>query len=240
MPDYLEFEGINVEKAIEKASKDLNVEKEELNHEIISYGSSGIFGLVGAKKTKIKVAVKDIEKATSHPKDILFDEHTTGTAVRKEENENGSVETGIGVLKKIISAITNDATVSLRVDAKEIFFDIDCSDPAAVIGKKGQTLEAIQYLIEKTVNKSRDDRYDIKVDVGGYLDKRHSKLKKLAEKIAEKTKANGKPMSLGLMNENDRRVIHLALKNHVDVKTHSIGEGFIKKIVIYPRRKKPA
>ncbi len=78
------------------------------------------------------------------------------------------------------------------------------------------------------------------MDVCDYLDKRHSKLRSLAEKIAEKAKANGKPMSLGQMNANDRRVIHLALKNDSDVKTHSVGEGFIKKIVIYPRRKRPA
>lgn len=240
MPHYLEFDGINVEKAIEKACKDLNLKKEELCHDIISYGSSGIFGLVGTKKAKIRVAVQDIEKEISHADFNSPEEKLSGSLVCDEQNENGYIKKGLDILKKILNTITDGAKTSVRIEGKDICFDIDCSNPAVIIGKKGQTLDAIQYIIEKAVNKSKDEKYNIKVDVCGYLDKRHSKLRSLAEKIAEKAKANGKPMSLGQMNANDRRVIHLALKNDSDVKTHSVGEGFIKKIVIYPRRKRPA
>lgn len=240
MPHYLEFDGINVEKAIEKACKDLNLKKEELCHDVISYGSSGIFGLVGTKKAKIRVAVQDIEKEISHADFNIPEEKLSGSLVCDEQNENGYIEKGLDILKKILNNITDGAKTSVRIEGKDIYFDIDCSNPAVIIGKKGQTLDAIQYIIEKAVNKSKDEKYNIKVDVCGYLDKRHSKLRSLAEKIAEKAKANGKPMSLGQMNANDRRVIHLALKNDSDVKTHSVGEGFIKKIVIYPRKKRPA
>lgn len=240
MPGYLEFDGINVEKAIEKACKELNLKKEEICHEIISYGSSGIFGLVGTKKAKIRVTLKDPEKEISPEKNVVRDDKLSGTLLCDKTNENGHVEKGLEILKKIIDTITDGAEPSVSVDGKDILYDIDCLDPAVIIGKRGQTLDAIQYIIEKAVNKSRNEKYNIKVDVCGYLDKRHSKLKNLAEKIAEKSKANGKPMSLGLMNANDRRVIHLALKNDGDVKTHSVGEGFIKKIVIYPRRKRQA
>ena len=240
MPHYLEFDGINVEKAIEKACKDLNLKKEELCHDIISYGSSGIFGLVGTKKAKIRVAVQDIEKEISHADFNSPEEKLSGSLVCDEQNENGYIEKGLDILKKILNTITDGAKTSVRIEGKDICFDIDCSNPAVIIGKKGQTLDAIQYIIEKAVNKSKGGKNNIKVDVCGYLDKRHSKLRRLAEKIAEKAKANGKPMSLGQMNANDRRVIHLALKNDSDVKTHSVGDGFIKKIVIYPRRKRPA
>ena len=240
MTHYLEFDGINVEKAIEKACKELNLKKEEIKHDIISHGSSGIFGLVGTKKAKIRVAVKDIEKEISEADFNIPEEKLSGSLICDEQNENGYIDKGLDVLKKVLDTITNGAKTSVRIEGKEICFDIDCSNPAVIIGKKGQTLDAIQYIIEKVVNKSKDERYNIKVDVCGYLDKRHSKLRTLAEKIAEKSKTNGKPMSLGQMNANDRRIIHLALKNDSDVKTHSVGEGFIKKIVIYPRRKRPA
>jgi len=240
MPHYLEFDGINVEKAIEKACKDLNLNKEELCHEIISYGSSGIFGLVGTKKAKIRVAVQDVEKEISQADFNIPEEKPSGYLVCDEKDENGYIEKGLDILKKILNVITDGTKTSVRIEGKDICFDIDCSNPAVIIGKKGQTLDAIQYVIEKAVNKSKSGKYNIKVDVCGYLDKRHSKLRALAEKIAEKSKANGKPMLLGQMNASDRRVIHLALKNNSDVKTHSVGEGFIKKIVIYPRRKRPA
>ena len=127
--------------------------------------------------------------------------------------------------------------LTLAVEENNVFFDVESETPSVIIGKKGQTLDAIQYLIEKIINKNNDGKLNIKVDVGGYLNKRHEKLIKLAEKIAEKSKANGKPMSLGQMNANDRRIIHLYLKNDNEVKTHSVGEGFIKKLVIYPRKK---
>jgi len=239
MTHYFEFDGINVEKAIEKACKDLNLKKEEIKHEIISYGSSGIFGLVGTKKAKIRVAVQDIEKEIPHSDFNISEEKLSGALICDEQKENGYIE-GLDILKKILDTITDGAKTSVRIEGKEICFDIDCSNPAIIIGKKGQTLDAIQYITEKAVNKSKDEKHNIKVDVCGYLDKRHSKLRTLAEKIAEKSKANGKPMSLGQMNANDRRVIHLALQNNSDVKTHSVGEGSIKKIVIYPRRKRPA
>jgi len=240
MPHYLEFDGINVEKAIEKACKELNLKKEEIKHDIISHGSSGIFGLVGTKKAKIRVAIQDIEKEISHADFNIPEEKLSGALVCDEKNENGYIEKGLDILKKILDTITDGAKTSVRNDGENICFDIDCSNPAVIIGKKGQYLDAIQYIVEKAVNKGKDEKYNIKVDVCGYLDKRHSKLRGLAEKIAEKSKAIGKPLSLGQMNANDRRVIHLALKNDSDIKTHSVGEGFIKKIVISPRRKRPA
>jgi len=240
MTHYLEFDGRNVEKAIEKACNELNLKKEKIKHDILSHGSSGIFGLVGTKKAKIRVAVQDIEKEISHSDFNIPEEKLSGALICNEQKENGYIDKGLDILKKILDTITDGAKTSVRIEGKEICFDIDCSNPAFIIGKKGQTLDAIQYIIEKAVNKSKDEKYNIKVDVCGYLDKRHSKLRTLAEKIAEKAKANGKPMLLGQMNASDRRVIHLALKNNSDVKTHSVGEGFIKKIVIYPRRKRPA
>ena len=102
MPHYLEFDGINVEKAIEKACKDLNLKKDELCLEIISYGSSGIFGLVGTKKAKIKVTVQDIEKERSSSDNNIPEEKLSGFQGSDEKSENRNIETGHEILKKIL------------------------------------------------------------------------------------------------------------------------------------------
>ncbi len=122
MPHYLEFDGINVEKAIEKACKDLNLKKEELCHDIISYGSSGIFGLVGTKKAKIRVAVQDIEKEISHADVNIPEEKLSGSLVCDEQNENGYIEKGLDILKKILNKITDGAKTSVRIEGKDIYY----------------------------------------------------------------------------------------------------------------------
>lgn len=250
MPHYLEFDGMNVEKAIATACKDLKTPKDNLRYDIVSYGSSGIFGLVGVKKAKIRVTLLDLKsvnvkneenKATQNelPAALKIEPAIEQQGIqRADENiKNKYIEAGYEALNSIINTICEDSVINVSVEEKEVFYDIVSENPSIIIGKKGQTLDAIQYLIEKIVNKNNDEKLNINVDVGGYLNKKHEKLKKLAEKIAEKAKTKGKPMSLGQMNANERRIIHLYLKHDNDVKTHSVGDGFIKKLVIYPRKK---
>ncbi|MFO7667516.1 MAG: RNA-binding cell elongation regulator Jag/EloR [Desulfobacterales bacterium] len=242
MPHYLEFDGMTVEKAIETACKDLKISKDNLKYDIVSYGSSGIFGLVGVKKARIKVVIYDLNTSNIDDTVNKITQDEFQPAIKEEftcesQRVKGAVETGLEALNKIINTICDDAVINFRVEEKDVFFDVESKTPSVIIGKKGQTLDAIQYLIEKIINNNNDGKLNIKVDVGGYLNKRHEKLIKLAGKIAEKSKANGKPMSLGQMNANDRRVIHLYLKKDNEVKTHSVGDGFIKKLVIYPRKK---
>jgi spoIIIJ-associated protein len=106
-----------------------------------------------------------------------------------------------------------------------------------LIGKKGQTLEAIQSLVDKIVNKHNDyhDRIRVQVDVEGYLATRELNLEKLAMRMADKSKKIRKPISLGQMNGYDRRIVHMALKDDQEVQTKSRGEGYIRKLVIFPK-----
>jgi spoIIIJ-associated protein len=246
----MEFYGISVEKAVESACKDLKISKEDLKYDIISYGSSGIFGLVGVKKAKIKVTLNGLNMVSedktevgteqgkselNYKEESVFEQKLAGSA--DEETSNNPVEAGREALTHIINSMCDNAVINVRVDDRDVFYDIESKTPSVIIGKKGQTLDAIQYLVEKIVKKNNNDKYNIIIDVGGYLNKRHEKLKKFAEKIAQKSKENGKPMSLGQLNANDRRIIHQYLKNDEEVKTHSVGEGFIKKLIIYPRKK---
>ena len=145
-------------------------------------------------------------------------------------------EIGRDALQRIIDLITTDATISIEERSNRIFFNVKGGNSAILIGKRGQTLEAIQYILEKIVNKKRQERIRIQVDVEGYLEKRRVSLEGLAARLAEKVKRTGKPATIGQMNSHDRRIVHIALKNDSQVRTQSMGEGVLRKLVIFPKK----
>lgn len=97
----------------------------------------------------------------------------------------------------------------------------------------------MQYLVEKIINKHSEQRIRIQIDIEGYLKKRQNNLKGLAERLAEKAKRSGKPITIGQMNAHDRRIVHIALRDDNGVRTQSVGDGFLKNLLIFPRKKYP-
>lgn len=260
------IEGKTVEDAINKACKELGVSKESLKHDVISYGASGIFGLVGFKKAKIKAFlpqdkgqqqgfVKPKEEPKEEPKAIkekdepeacIEDNETTDLGPPKEQeggalsqNENAEMEQSIRIGEKmigtIIDRITEDATIETTHEVDGITFRIKGGNAGMLIGKKGQTLEAIQYITEKAINKQSEKRRHILVDIEGYLESKISRLEGMARKTAEKVKRTGKPISVGQMNSQDRKIIHIALKDDSGIRTQSMGEGYYRKLVVFPK-----
>jgi spoIIIJ-associated protein len=262
MTTSLEFEEKNLDKAIEKASGELNIPKDELKYEVLSYGSSGIFGLSGAKKARIRVQlpedtlVSDSEQQLSsfesissnvdfkpNTPDLLEVDHEYSVEERNSVAQQvyafpeNPVDIGRQVLQRIIDAITTDARISVEKDSDRILFNVVGGNAAILIGKRGQTLDAIQSIVEKVVNKHNENRVRVLVDIEGYLDTRKENLEKLAARLAEKSNRIGKPISLGQMNAYDRRIIHIALKDDPNVKTRSRGEGPLRKLVIFPKKR---
>jgi spoIIIJ-associated protein len=255
MSPSLEFEDKNVEMAVKKACKELNIPREKLKHDVISYGSTGIFGLVGTKKARIRVTIpkspletkigasdtrkskkgssKIIPKDTDSKEDVSMKDITDSYSVDDAKNM------GKDALQLIVDFITEGAAISIRGESNRIFFSIHGGNSAVLIGKRGQTLDAIQYLVDKIVNSKRKDRIAVQVDVENYLEKRRISLEKTAEKLAEKVKKTGKPATLGQMNSHDRRIVHIALKNDNMVRTQSMGEGIVRKLVIFPKKNSP-
>ena len=259
----LEFKAKNVEKAIEKASEKLNMPKKEIKYEVLSYGSSGIFGLSSAKKAKIRIQLpEDALPSESTPK-ITETPSVTADHIDNAEPSDASnlapddaagkdilqdgprylfpedpVDLGRNVLQRIVDAITTDAQISVDKDSERIFFNVNGGNAGILIGKRGQTLDAIQSIVEKVINKSRKNRTRVLVDIEGYLETRKENLEKLAMRLAEKSKKIRKPISLGQMNGYDRRIVHLALQNDPEVQTKSRGEGYMRKLVIFPQKDK--
>ena len=258
----LEFKAKNVEKAIEKASEKLNMPKKEIKYEVLSYGSSGIFGLSGAKKAKIRIQLPEDALPLESTPEITETPSVTADHIDNAEPSDASnlapddavgkdilqdgprysfledpVDLGRNVLQRIVDAITTDAQISVDKDSERIFFNVNGGNAGILIGKHGQTLDAIQSIVEKVINKSRKNRTRVLVDIEGYLETRKENLEKLAMRLAEKAKRISKPISLGEMNSYDRRIVHIALKDDPDVLTRSRGEGPLRKLVIFPKNR---
>lgn len=258
MPASVEFVGKNVEKAVKKACSKLKITQEEIKYDVLSFGSTGIFGLAGSKKAKIRVIIPEEEKAN----DTVFDSDgeedrnnlnkpefhqelendidpdTTYNDAPMDSSQDESLALGRDILQRIVDSLTSDATIEVEEDSDRILYRVSGGNSAILIGKRGQTLEAIQSLVEKAVNKNNKNRIRIQIDVAGYLETRKANLEKLGNRLAEKAKRIGKPISLGQMSAADRRIIHLALKDNPAVRTQSRGDGYLKKLVIFPQKKR--
>jgi len=239
MSSEVEFSGSTVEQAVATACQQLDIKEEYLNFTVVTEGSTGIFGLVGVKKAVIRVLSKEKQADSAetlpdkqrHPEDEKAPEAETGKLTE-------AARAGRDALEKIAKGITPGTRIITRDDRKRVSYEITGGKAGILIGKRGQTLEAIQYLVEKVVNRNSKERVRVSVDVGGYLEKKRQNLEGLAERTANKAKKNGKPATLGQLNAHDRRIIHLALKNDSDVITKSMGNGFLKKLMVLPKKRR--
>ena len=256
MAFILELEAKSVEKAVTLACEKLEIPREDLNYDVISHGSSGIFGIGRSKKAKIRVVlpeegdesvssegistdvVNNVDNATTdiknHVQELIqetFDQDQTNRPIKEEAH----VTLGKEVLQRIVDTITSDATVTYEKDSDKILFNVTGGNSAILIGRHGQTLDAMQSLVEKIVNKSNTERIRVQVDVEGYLENRRNNLIKHAERMAAKCKSIRRPVTVGNMNAHDRRIVHIALRGDNKVRTHSTGEGYLRKLVIFPR-----
>jgi spoIIIJ-associated protein len=273
MNQFVEFEGKNIDQALARASDELGTPVERLEYDVVSYGSSGIFGLVGAKKAKIRVKSKKLmgiaKETRQQARDLVKDafqldeenvpsdpEETNMSDLDENDNldeaddeDQGApsinaadmekvIATGREALKRIVDFITEETLIEVETTGHRVVFKVEGGNSGMLIGKRGQTLEAIQYLVEKIVNKQNEPRVRVLIDVEGYLKTRKTNLEKLASKMADKAQKTKKPVTIGQMNAYDRRTVHLHLKNNSGVRTQSVGEGYYRKLIIFPKKGK--
>jgi spoIIIJ-associated protein len=241
-----EFEGKTKEEAIKSACEELGVSEGKLEIEVLSYGSTGIFGLVGAKKAQIKVTLREAKKARideERPKPVKKEEEKKPD--QKEDEEKPDQEEDLEAVaeiaqktsEEIISYVVDDATVTVEKYPDVIKVRIDAGNAAILIGKHGRTLDALQFIIRKIVRKRTDSKVRISFDVEGYRDRRKASLTQMALRLGEKVKRSGKPATISPMNAYDRRIVHIALKDDTSVRTQSKGGGLFRKLVILPQKR---
>ncbi len=148
-----------------------------------------------------------------------------------------SIDLGLETLQKMADLITEGATVEALTHRDHLTLKITGGNAGILIGRKGQTLDAMQFLTDKIINRKSEARVRVKVDVEGYIETRKSNLKHLALKMAEKAKKTGKPATINQMSAQDRRIVHLTLKDDNRVRTQSMGDGYYRRLVIFPKKK---
>ena len=205
--EYIEVSAKTVSDAITEACQKLSVTSDMLDYEVIEEGSAGFLG-IGSKPAVIKAGVKVTE---------LSVEDTAKT-----------------FLRDVFEAMKLEVVVNIKYDEAERNMDIDLSgdDMGVLIGKRGQTLDSLQYLVSLVVNKDAENYIRVKVDTENYREIRKETLENLAKNIAYKVKRTKKSVSLEPMNPYERRIIHSALQNDKYVSTHSEGEEPFRRVIV--------
>ena len=202
--EYIEVSAKTVNDAITEACQKLGVTSDKLDYQVVEEGSNGFLG-IGAKPAIIKAAVKcSIE---DNAKNFLND---------------------------VFEAMKLEVVVTVKYDEIDRTMDIDLSgdEMGVLIGKRGQTLDSLQYLVSLVVNKDAENYIRVKVDTENYRQRRKDTLENLAKNISYKVKRTKRAVSLEPMNPYERRIIHSALQNDRYVSTHSEGEEPFRRVVI--------
>ena len=202
--EFAEFSAKTVDDAIVDACAKLVITRDKLEYEVIEEGNNGFLG-IGSKPAIIKA------RAKSNIDDVAKD-----------------------FLNEVFAAMDMTVNVDVKYDEFDKNMDIDLSgdEMGILIGKRGQTLDSIQYLTNLVVNKSSEDKIHVKVDTEDYRRRRKQTLENLAKNMASKVKRTRRSVSLEPMNPYERRIIHSALQNDKYVTTHSEGEEPFRKVVI--------
>ncbi len=222
-----EFTGKTTEDAIKIACRKLNLAEDEIDIEVVEPGSAGIFGLVGGKKAKIKVKEKVKEKKSEEERPL--ENHT--------QAEPDAAVIAKDALENILGLMPLENLV-VRDEEKEgaVFLKIEGDKTGLLIGRKGQTLDALQFIVNKIVSKALGKRANVVIDSENYRERRQDFLVQAAIKLGEKAKRTMKPVSTDLLNPKDRRTVHMTLRNDKNLETRSKGDGHLKRVVIFPSR----
>ncbi len=244
-----------VDEAITEALIELGASTDEVNIEVISKGSKGLLG-IGARQAKVKVTLKEEEpkeyfefkvskveekvetitkeKPVPTKKTEVVKDSEDAVIVTKEEL-NRVIERAKDFLCKLLKEMNVDCTVNAEVvNNNRISICLEGKNMGTIIGKRGETLDAIQYLVNIVANKERKEYIKIMIDTENYRARREETLKNLAYKLSKKAQKTRKPVILEPMNPYDRRIIHSALQDSKIVKTHSEGKEPFRRVVITP------
>ena len=243
------FTGKNVEEAITNAVVSLGVTSDRIEYNIVDKGSNGFLG-IGSKPAKINARIKDeTEKKDIVKKDVAKKEEESSVkvsteekseAVKKENTESAATavsaedveKAATEFLSKVFDAMNLVVKIDIKVMEDCVNIDLVGDDMGVLIGKRGQTLDSLQYLVSLVINKKSDKYLRVKLDTENYRERRKETLENLAKNIAFKVKRTKRPVSLEPMNPYERRVIHSALQNDRYVTTKSEGEEPYRHVVV--------
>ena len=262
---WYEFTGRSVKEAIVRACEEMNLEEALLDIEVLEESTRGFLGIVGHRDARVRVrkrsVLKEVMQVAEPDKPAQQDEkrwepapesNLDTLAGREDEEEFAEpvessfsgvdpapfVEDARQVLQGILDRIPVEAQVEAGTANGAVYLDIKGDGSGLLIGKKGQTLDALQFLVNKIVNKANPPgaKVEVVVDTENYRVRKRENLRETALRTSEKAKRTLKPVSLNPMPAHERRIVHLILAEDREVYTKSYGEGALRRIIVYPRR----
>ena len=262
--EYIEVTGKSVDEAITNACLKLETSSDKIEYEVIDKGSNGLFGIFNSKPAKIKARVKsgvdsvdeEFKEFEKNEKKVINEtievkkeaskkeadkEETAVKAEPKAVLSNEEIESRINnFLNDMFEAMEISVEVKITFDTDDECVNVELlgDNMGLLIGKRGQTLDSIQYLTSLVVNKGKEKYVRIKVDTENYRQRRKDTLESLAKNIAYKVKRSRRSVALEPMNPYERRIIHSALQNDKFVSTKSEGEEPFRHVVVYLDREK--
>lgn len=200
--------GSTIEEAKEAALKALNADEEaDIKYDVIAQPKAKVLGLFGGSPAKVRVYIEIEDDPFAKAKEYL---------------------------SKILESLgVNDAEIAVEADAEDVRINITCEDDyGSVIGRRGETLDAIQYLTRLVINRGSEEYKRVSINVGDYREKRENTLRSLARKNAAKVRKYGRNVVLEPMNPYERRIIHTTVQEIEGVTSHSVGSDDDRKVVI--------
>ncbi|MFA5779754.1 MAG: RNA-binding cell elongation regulator Jag/EloR [Elusimicrobiota bacterium] len=229
MKNEIEVTGKTVDEAIEKGLKKLGIDKKAAEIKILDEGKSGLFGLMGFSPARIKISVKGGTTASSksnEKSDEISSAPPVDYAVISKNAEK--------IIKKILELAGFVAKVSTGTSPRGLVLNISCDDSAILIGRQGQTIAALEYILKLILSKQESRGVRITLDIDGYLERRNEKIVNKAREIEERVKMKNEPVEIKLP-ASERKIIHLTLQDSEFVETVSEGEGEDRKLIVRPK-----
>ena len=243
--DYVETEGNTIDQAIENALSRLGVERDRITVDILSEGKRGILGF-GAQKARVRASLRKpaTEMTDPEPRSEPLSVAAIPPKPFSEAETAAMGEKAKNVLVEILKQMGIEASVQAKVGdtSDEVVLDVSCDNSGLLIGRKGQTLEALQYLVTRIAgDRQGSEGPHIVVDIENYRQRRKKSLEDMALRLGEKAKRQRKTVTVDALSAADRRIVHAALQDDPWITTKSLGQGSYRRLLIIPegdRRRK--
>ena len=216
----IEIDAKTVEEAVRKAIKKLKVSEDEVEVEVMKKGRSGVLG-VGSEEARVKVKVIDKSKDD-------------------KKNDDDVLKVAEEVLAELVKLLGLEAKITVipsTEDGLPVTLNIEGDDLGVLIGRRGQALASLQYVLKLIISERMKTWVPLNVDVAGYKKRRYESLRSLALRLADQVVASKRSINVEPMPADERRIIHITLADHQDVVTQSIGDGNKRKVVVSLRKR---
>ncbi|PIU83103.1 MAG: hypothetical protein COS68_05870 [Elusimicrobia bacterium CG06_land_8_20_14_3_00_38_11] len=237
MKNEIEVTGKTVDDAIGKGLEKLGIDKKDAEIKILDEGKSGLFGLMGFSPARIKISVKNGASAsaknnekTDEISSVPQELHADTPAVDYAAVSKNAVK----ITEKILELSGFVAEVSTEASPRSIVLNISSDDSAILIGRQGQTIAALEYILKLILSKQESRGVKVTLDIDGYLERKNEKIVNKAREIEERVKMKNEPVEIKLP-ASERKIIHLTLKDSEFVETVSEGEGEDRKLIVRPK-----